>query len=423
MLLKFNIIAILFLLANILNAQTADVLIIEHADSLVGSATEPNPFRIYEGNVSFINGDIKVKCDKAFHYFSQNLAILEGRVKIIQNKLELTAPYVVYNGNSKIAYAKKHVEIIDGSTFLSADSGSYNTNTRDAYFFGSVFIEDDSAVIYTDYLHHNRLSEVSHAFGKSLIQGKFTNALIYSDSISNYAQENYTLARGNPILVQIDTLKNKEEDIEFDTLTVVSLKMEAFRNKNDESYFFTDSVEIFKNDILTKSGNTHYRKDAGIIRLTENPVVWYDSTQIKADSIVILIRNNNLQRIKTFNNAIAMVKNDTVLTDRINQISGDSLFIDFEKSKPNRITAYNDAKSLYFLIEENEGSGAERKNTDKVVVEFEDGEIRFIHWVGTTTGEYYPEIMINNEPERYNLPLFKWRTDKPEKQNLDFLYK
>lgn len=405
---------------NISFAQNADVLIIEHADSLVGSATEPNPYRIYQGNVAFINGNIKVRCDKAFHYFAKNTAILEGNVKIIQNRLELSSPYVIYNGNTKTAYAKRHVEIIDGSTFLSADSGTYHTSSRDAYFLGNVFIEDDSAVIYTDYLHHNRLSEISHAFGRSLIQGKFTNALMYADSISNYPQEEYTLALGEPILVQIDTLKKQDELLELDTLTVISQKMEAFRGKGRERYVFTDSVEIFKKDILTKAGNTNYEKDRGLIRLTDQPFVWYDSTQLKADSIIILTKNNKLLRIKTFNNSIAMVKNDTVLTNRINQISGDSLFIDFENSKPNRITAFDNAKSLYFLIEESAGSGAERKNTDKIVVEFEDSEIRYIHWIGTTTGEYYPEIIINNEPKRYNLPLYIWRYDKPEKQIIDF---
>lgn len=415
---QFKLFIIIVLSYCPLLSQQSEQLIIEYADSLVGTMQEANPYRIYEGNVSFINGDIKVKCNRAQHYFLQNLAVLQGDVKITQKKLVLNSPYVIYNGDSKIAYARNGVEIIDGDTYLSADSGRYNTNTRDAFFVGHVFIEDDSAVIYSDYVQHNRNTEESRAFGNSLIQGKYSNVAIYSDTILNFPKKNYTLATGNPLLVQIDTL-TQDDEIKFDTLTVIAKKMEAIRNNTIENYIFTDSVEIFKKEILTKAGMTIYSKNQEIIQLFQNPIVWYDSTQLKADSIIIIIRNNQLQRLKTYNNAIAMVKNDSAFSDRINQVSGDSLFIDFWDGKPSKLTSYDNAKSLYFLVEGIEGSGAERKNTDKVVVEFENGEIRFIHWIGTTTGEYYPEVMVETAPKKYNLPLFQWRIDKPVKPNIE----
>ena len=415
--------AIVFLFAaSECYTQNYDRLIIEHADSLVGTSQGDDPYRIYEGNVFFINGDVKVKCDKATHYFARNTALLVGNVRIMQDELTMRSPYVIYNGNSKTAYAKRSVEIIDGDTYLAADSGRYNTDNMDAFFMGNVFIEDDSALIYTDYVHHNRGTEVSHAFGNSFIRGKFTNAMILADSISNFPGKSYTLANGNPILVQIDSLNSEDEESRFDTLMIVSEVMEAFRKSGDEKYFFKDSVEIYKSSVQTKAGKAFYAKDKNYIRLTEKPVVWYDSTQLKADSIIIRTRDNELRSIETFNNAIAMVKNDSTYSNRINQVSGDSLKIDFYEGAPVELTSYDNARTLYFLIDKEGPSGAELKNTDKVVLTFKDGKIKLIKWIGTTNGEYYPENITNQNPEKYNLPLFDWRNDKPLKRELNTKY-
>jgi hypothetical protein len=192
--------------------------------------------------------------------------------------------------------------------------------------------------------------------------------------------------------------------------------MLAYRLEGNEHYIFKGHVEIIRGPVAAKSSQATYFKDKEIIILRDKPIVWYDSTQLFADSILISLPNKELREIRAYKDAIAVTKTDSIETDRLNQISGKEIIINIDSSRISGLTAIGDAKSLYFFGDENGNNGVDKKSTDSIKVLFVNGEVENIIWLGMSVSEFFPENLVFNDPKEYYLPLFKWNYVKPKKR-------
>lgn len=433
-------------------------IILLNADSLVGSGVEGARLREFIGNVRFQQGMVFVSSNKAIQFLDENRATLSGNVIIKQEDLILKSPLIHYNGNSGIAFSPVGIEIKDKNALLKADSGSYNTRTYEADFlsnvnvtddtvnikanhikynrktrisfaFGDVLVENDSVQIYCDTLEHRRLTKDSYASGNVLVKAKFTNVILGADSIFHLQNQKYTKAIGNPILIQIDTVKKIiDEDtstiqldtafvLEYDSLIVSSIYMDTYRTDKSEIYNFIGNVEMIKGNICAKAGKAVYNKSIEEFRLYEIPILWFDSTQLHADSIIIQIENNKIKLVKALSNAFAASKDDTLDLNRINQISGDELNILFENDSIKLIASYGNSKSLYFIYADSSAEGVDRTGADTILfVNFSENKPEDIIWLGSVVGEAFPENMVSKNPVEYYLPAFRWSDSKPVKK-------
>ncbi|MBX3043480.1 MAG: LPS export ABC transporter periplasmic protein LptC [Candidatus Kapabacteria bacterium] len=417
-------------------SQTPNEIRLKYADSLIGSMAPGIEFREFYGNVQFEHGDVDVRSDFAKQYEASNKADLIGNVVILQRTLTLKSPKIFYNGNTSVARAVDGVTIKDKETFLKADLGNYNTRTRIAEFQKNVFIEDDSAKIISDFIIHNRNDRKSEAYGNVWIVGQFTNAILKCDTLLNVPSENYSFAIGNPLLMQIDssfshidTTFYGEDSIPiersvylFDTLSVKADTMHAYRELFNEKYVFVGNVEIIRGEVRATAKESVFYKDEDYITLSGKPVVWYDSTQLYGDSIVIRMPDNELKGIESYKNAIAVSRNDTVSLKRLDQIMGDKIIIEIDSGKVQGITSIGDAKSLYFFRDEEGESGADRRTTDTIKVQFVEGEAEDIIWLGMTYAEFFPETYVFGKEESHYLPLFQWNDTKPRRPEVIFPY-
>ncbi len=428
------------------NYETIQII---NADLMEGQQTETGLIRSYYGNIILRHKNILATCDTAYQYFAGNNAKLLGNVIIKQDQMSLKSSIVRYEGNTAIAYADNFVEIFDGDTYLKANRGRYNTNSLIANFYnnvlireknfsiladsarynrqnknseakGNVIVENDSFLIVSDYLFYHRESKESKNYGNVYFKGKYDNIYLTGDTVINVPKLHYTKASGNPILFQIDSTII-DGKIEFDTLSISSLLMESLREtKESEKYIFTDSVEIVRGNIKARSDKAIYFAFNELFFLEGNPIIWLDSLQLRADSIIVYMPDNELKLIHSFGNAFAASKDDTNDIRRINQLLGESIKIYFSDKKVTRIECIGNAKSLYYLNSEDAFDGVDVSTCDTINIYFENGNPIDIHWLGTVEGEYYPEKMVWKNAEKYYLSEFKWSNNIPTMKNLIF---
>jgi hypothetical protein len=186
-----------------------------------------------------------------------------------------------------------------------------------------------------------------------------------------------------------------------------------------ERYIFIDSVQMIKGGSTAKCGLAVYHKSTELIELKQNPVVWYDSTQLHGDSITVRIPGRKLREIHSYNNSFAASKEDKSDSARINQILGKEILIRIEDDSIRNIYSYGDSKSLYFVLTDGEPDGAKRDGSDTIEINFSGGEIDEIIWLGGIEGEYLPENVIYSNAKSYYLPTFRWDADKPKKKIFD----
>jgi len=389
-----------------------------YADRIEGSSSESGPIREYYENVKLFQNNVEINCKYAKLFINKNKSSLKGNVILYQDDLTLITPAADYDGNAKVSETFDSVEIKNLTTYLIADKGYYYSEKNIADFHGNIKIENDSSIVYSDSLKYNKKSEDSFAYGNVKIQGKYSNSILYADTVNNYPSKNYSYSTGKPLLIQIDTLEENGEVL-FDTMQVSSRVMEAYREKGNERYLFNGIVEIYKNDVKAKAENAIYYKDKDYIELINSPVIWFDSTQIFGDTIRIYFKNKELELIHSIGNSFSSSKNDTTFTNRINQLLGDEIKVNFKDRKINTIETFGNSKSLYFMFNEDGGDGIARNASDDIVIQFENEKPEDIIWLGNNQGEYFPEDILINEIKSYYLPKFRWDDSKPQKIKKD----
>jgi len=181
----------------------------------------------------------------------------------------------------------------------------------------------------------------------------------------------------------------------------------------------TDSVEIVRHDLGGRAGTVTFHTRGDSILMRTGPVLWYEETQVTGDSINLYMRSRALDRISVMGNAFALSEGDSGFAGRFDQLSGESLGMQFTKKRLSRIDVDVRATSLYFVYEDSAANGVNKTSGDRIVMRFADGKAQSIHVHGGVEGQYFPEPLVRRKVEEYRLPGFLRREDRPRMRPSD----
>ena len=412
------------------HGQEIKLMVVEHADSLVGKTIGGEAFRELIGNVRLRQDKVIIRCDRAIQYLDRNEVELLGNVVIIQDTLTLKTSHGLYIGNTRLARSSAPIEVNDGSTVLTASSGEYDVNRKIAVFSGDVTVDDPNTRIHALHLVYERDSSKAIATGNVNIDFKQDNALMLGDSVVQYLDRKVTIVRGNPYLRQVDSTFVKRRDapdsLRLDTLHMTSGRMEAYRDSTN-TFVASDSVRILRGDLAARANLVMMFRNDSLAVLRFDPVVWYRDTQISADSIAVRFSSNAVEKMEAHREAFAASKSKPEPGDtlgppgRFDQTEGDIITMFFNEHKLHRIEIDGSAISLYWLYDGRALNGVRRESGDRMVITFKNGKADVIHTIGGVEGVYYPEKLVHSRESGFNLEGFRWRTDRPNYSHLPFI--
>ncbi len=451
---------------------------LQHADKLAGRIDSSGGGNIVEatGNVTLLQGVVRIEADKATLYEARNSVVLVGNVRVTQPDFVMTAPRADYDGNTRIATSPNGVTITDRGAVLRAGFGEYNmydrrarfrngvvlndqkstlranngeyfSVERKAIFGGGVKVENDSGTITSRDLVYWRDSREAFATGNVVVVVVKNNARLAGDTVHHRPAEGYTVARGHPKVVKVDTVASGDSlgTVRRDTTIITAMKMEVFRGDYDE-YVATDSVRLVRgdlqaiarrarflpgDDIITLGPNlprprdtsaadsTHGKKDsaatpdavAGVTPRSYGaaPVLWYGKSQLTGDSITVLSKQKKLRAIIVHRDAFAVTQG--VPAARFDQLAAARLFFDVEGDTIRRVLAEEEASSIYYVNSSGKPSGVNRASGDTILITFKDGRASKIRIMGRKSraeGEYFPEKLVRGQEGQFRLQGFRW---------------
>lgn len=381
------------------------------ADSLVGNSLEQGSVREFIGRVKFIQGNVTVTCNRAVQDIGSNTVDLYGNVVIKQDDLLLKAPHVKYSGESSIAVADGNVEIRDAKMKASGQTLRYNVKTRLAELANNVVIIDDSATIYSDSSRYDRLTRNSIAWGSAVVRASDGTMIMKADSVSNYPTEHTSIARGNATVWNIDTTN---DDGRLDTS---SIKAHYVMKRDTEMawYMAVGNVEIVDGTSAAVCDSAEYHVTADSIVLSGEPVVWTDATRMKANQIVSVAIDDQSRIIRGFGQAFVLTVTDSLLPERVDQISADTILIHFRSKKPYSLLAYTNAQSINFSSENETGDGLVQFSSDTISANFEENALKDVFWLGGIHGEHHPEKLVFGRERQFRLQGYPDLPLKPTK--------
>ncbi|MCJ7554364.1 MAG: hypothetical protein MUO34_10825 [Ignavibacteriaceae bacterium] len=430
-------------------------MIVVTGDSLVGKFIEGVLIREVFGNVVLTQGNVRITCNKAIQYLGRNDAELIGNVIATQDTLIIKTEKGFYYGNQKMSRSTDGVMLDDRKVILTADSGQYFFNEDRAFFQSNVTLYDTTTtltsdeltyykqrdyavavanvkivdaenIIEADSLEHFRNTEITYANSNVKITNIKNNTSIFGGHLEDYRKRKYTLIKLNPVLMQIDSAITLDEDsvevIAIDTLLINSLTMESFRDTAD-IFIATDSVKIIRVEFASDNDKTIYiRSEDKIITSKINPearqpVLWYETSQLTGDSIIIHLEDNKIIMLEVEGNAFLLSQNENY-QQRYDQSSGSRVLIYFVDNKINRSEFYGTVYSIYNLFEEDEANGLTKSNSHSAVVYFEDNQVSEVRLYGQPVSEYYPEPQVIGNERSFMLPRFNFIENRPVKEDL-----
>jgi lipopolysaccharide export system protein LptA len=452
---------IIFLYSNAFS-QEAEEMITVVGDSLVGRVVNGETTREVYGHVVLTQGNVIITCSKAIQYISRNDAELIGNVVVKQDSMTIETPRGFYYGDERRAESSSGVKLDDKKVILTADSGEYFFNEDKAVFRSRVTLFDTAStltsgkltyyknedrakatrhveiiqednIIDADTLQHFRKTRVTFATSNVRIENRKNNVQIFGEHLVDYAQDYFTVIDRNPLFIQVDTTVTRLPDslvvgedsmqVKLDTLIIKSESMESWRDTINV-FEARDSVRIWRSNFASLNDYAVYRKDEDKIityRNTEKdmrPVLWNEQTQLTGDSIIIFLKDNQIQALEVVKNGFVLSPND-IYQDRYNQISGNKLIMYFAGSSVSRVEVNGNIYNVYFMYtEEQKPNGLTQSSAESAVINFKNKKVSEVRLYGSPKSDYYPENLVGGKEKTFELPGFNLIQGRPEKINL-----
>ncbi len=426
-----------------------------------------NIARVY-GNVHFEQGDsINAYGDSASYNGNTKFATLYSNVRLTDQTMTLKTNILTYDMNAKIATYHDGGELDNGETTLTSDNGYYYTNSNDAYFKNNVLLENPDYSLQADTLQYNTSIERAYFHGPTYIYNKESTVYcengyydtktgiavfhehaklenppqeLTADSIYYNRETGIGRAFGN--IVFRDTAQNAlqySNVAEYNeiTKTIVSTEgsMAGFIIEEDTLFIagdtirsVTDSldkritlvfhhVKIYKSDMQGRCDSLTYSDADSTIRLFNSPVLWSDSTQFTADTIVLYIKNQELDQIHLYTNGFIVNEDDSLI---YNQVKGRNVYGYFINEELKKIEVKGNGESIYYGKDDNGAYiGVNKMLCSDIDIYLEKRKFQKISFKTNPDSEFHP--MKDITPLEYLLQNFEWQYDFRPKSKYDLL--
>jgi hypothetical protein len=389
-------------------AQEAKPVVLEHADDLIGREINGEHARELTGHVRIRQEQVIIECDRAMQYIARGEIELVGHVTVRDDSVTITTPRGMYHQDARVAEGFDGITLDDGRSRLKARYGKYFVNEHRAYFEGKVTARDSTSTLVADSVWYFRSERRTLAMGGVIIHTPADRMMMRGGRFEHDASRGFSRMSIAPMLVQFDTAASGA----VDTLLVRSVVMESYED-SVRRLLAIDSVRFVRGDVAGIAGVAHFESQRDSIALRKAPVLWYQRTQIRGDSINVRLHQRKLDRIIVLGSAFAVSQSDSTRPLRFEQLTGETMVMQFAEKALSRIDVEVRATSVYYVYEDSLPNGLNKTSGDRVTMAFANGKVESIQVSGGVEGQYFPENLVRNREQTFNLPGFVWREDRP----------
>ncbi len=344
-------ILLLAVLIVILPASNGQLELI-HADRSIGKILDGKRIRILTGNVLARQDTLTMACDQAVFYEEQDQIDFIGKVRLN-----------------------------DGHRVLRARKIRYFTETRLAECTGNVRISGKTDSLYAEkFIYHFR-EKIAEGYNNVFVWDKLNRTRLWGDYGNHNSAQKYTLIRKNARFEHRETEKG-------DTLIITSSVMEYF-GLEPRRAIAIQNVNIWQGELRAQCDSAVYSISEEQVHLRISPVAWQNQSEMKGAMIDLLMDSLEVTDILIEEAAELKSLGDSV-NMKYNYLRGKRIQVELANRKPMRITARDNATSIYILNDEGVNQGTNSASSDSIVIFFTEGEMDSISIIGGSEGIFYP---------------------------------
>ncbi len=390
-------------------------------------------------------GDAKIYCEDGFYDILNDKAEFRQNAQYLKAGQSAVADKMIYNGASETIDLVGNASFEDQKQRATADLISFNEKTNLTTLSGNAFFEDGQQKVEADQIiYDGKTKSISTQGRSSLVKppqfleadqidfddksglGIATGSVVWRDTSENISitcdhaeyirDEDYLKAYGERTLMM--------SAIDGDTLylssdTLISKRSNSFDQDSSRMFYAFEDVRVLKTDFQAVCDSLVYNGQDSIFKFYHDPVVWSDTSQFMADTILMYTTNNNLDSIQLQKNSFILNSPDEIY---FNQIKGRDINAFFIQSEIFEMNVLGNAESVYYLIDEAKAYIAVNKTIcSDMKLDFGDNQVEKIKCFPQPKANLMPMKSIDHN--EIKLEGFNWIENRRPRLISDLLKK
>lgn len=363
----------------------------------------------YHTGAELKNDSTTLTSQNGYYYANTKDVFFKKDVVLTSKHYNLTADTLQFNTETKISYFLGPTNIVSDSTHIYCEGGYYNTEKNTARFITNARMNHPQQLLAADSIYYEKESGLGIANGNVFWKDSTENISITGNYVRYNEKEESVLATQKPMLTS---------RMDNDSLFLTADTLRSLENEEGKRIFFAfHHVKIFKSHMQALCDSLSYSEADSTFRLFHHPVMWVDANQLKADTILILLSNDNINQIHLLKSGFVSNKTDS---SHFNQIKGRDMYGYFDKGEMKKLVIEGNGESIYYAKDDS-GSyiGMNKIACSNMTILLEDQEVKNILFDVKPEGVMYP---VHQVPETEKvLKGFIWLEAKRPKSKKDLL--
>lgn len=386
-------------------------------------------------NVKLINGETTLTTDALDYNIADGIGYYTDHADIVNQNNHLESKIGYYYTRSDVFDFQDSVKVVNPDYTIFSDRMKYNTETSITYFLGPTEIISDSSYIYCERGWYNTETDVSQLNQNALVQN--TKQTVRGDSLYYEKHTGYGRAINNVEIVDKDenVILRGNRGIYFENTDYAQLTEKAqfiqVSSDEDSLYLHADTllsevdtagvkyikayygVRIYKSDMQGKCDSMSYCLADSVIRLYDEPALWFEENQITAEFIEIATENRKPKTMYLYRSSFIVNMEDTT---KYNQIKGKNMICHFRNNQLYRIDVKGNGQTVYYPKDKEEIIGANKAECSDLIIFLKDGKVNSISFLNKPDAVLYP---LDKAPiNELLLKGFKWMNElRPQDKN------
>lgn len=387
----------------------------------------------YAGPTLITMDSSRIYCESGYYETEENIAEFRDNAQYFGPERKARADTIFYHGGTKTYELKGSAQMENESQFARALKIKYEEPLDKLSLLGDAEFQDSTRHIQAHSIFYDGKNETYSTRGKSRIvdEGRILDALqvdydeetglgiasgnvVWQDTVENltivcdtaaYKKEASFLratggARGRPYLINV--LEGDSLFMAADTL----LSFEELTANGDSARVLLAyrDVRVYKSDLQALCDSMAYTGVDSIFHFYGDPIMWSDTSQFVADTMDMLMSNEQIDKIFMRSNALIINTPDEVF---YNQIKGKDIRVNFVEGEIHKMYVEGNAETVYYARDELDAYiGVNKTLCSEMELFFGNNQVERIKFITSPQSNLQP--MRKADHEGLKLKGFSW---------------
>ncbi|MCB0515015.1 MAG: OstA-like protein [Chitinophagales bacterium] len=346
-----------------------------------------------------LQGDTKLSSIKGNYQPDDGLMYFEKEVVVNNPDYDLFTHQLKYNTQTGRADFSGETQIVNDSTTVFCQKGWYLSEEKTYSVWQNAKIVQQNQQIIADSLFFENEKQIGKAFG-NVYYADTTQQMTLRCAYLQLLNDGKDILATEQVLLQKETAPQDTLHLVADTLVTATLDSADMREIKAFHH-----VKIYKQDMQAICDSLIYNEAEEEFKFLKKPIVWLDSTQLEADTILLKVLDNSPHHFNLIKRATVMSKSGGNMYDQLKGFYIDGFF---EADSLKRIEVKGQAESVFFAKDDqNAYLGVNQAQAQSMKILLQNNKVDKVYFYEEPKAGFFPISQIN--PSEFLLPGFNWK--------------